>query len=483
MSMESLAIRRLPVRLTCDPRHTITRFFWLGPARARKVIDRVMGLSDRQAADLLSLTEADFRHLGDELTGIFLHHFDEAARRIVMPESLSAERKRLIGAYFTMEYSFASAALFNPSIAPARSQHGLEPGCLRFIMSLRCVGEGHVSSIMFRRGIVDATGNVTMEPGGPYREPKRWVEKRLLSKPESRAKLAALGVRETVLDTVFDRLEDPFTMQDLHAVLYRVQDTNALFIYDEEFRNMDSLATCDYNVEMASDGRMSQIVLFPLCEAECRGMEDMRLVRFTHDDGSMSYYGTYTAFNGWQVRVQLVEIPRPELACIRTLHGRAIRDKGLALFPRKIQGKYMMSGRLDGENLYLLQSDNIRTWDDAVLLQEPRHTWEFIQIGNCGSPIETEAGWLLLTHGVGPMRRYCIGAMLLDLDDPTKVIGRLEEPLLMPGSDERTGYVPNVVYSCGALVHNGILLIPYGISDAATGFATVPLDGLLAKLT
>ena len=482
MSMQALMIRRLPVRLTCDPRHTITRFFWLGSTRARKIIDRVMRLSDEQTADLLAVTEADFGHLGDELNSIFVKHYEEAAHRVVMPESLPPERKRLIGAYFTMEYSFASAALFNPSITPARHQQGVEPGSLKFIMSLRCVGEGHISSIMFRRGLVDAEGNVTIEPGGPYREPKRWVEKRLLSKPDSLAKLAAMSVRQTVLDAIFSRLEDPFTMQDLRTVLYRVQDVEGVWIYDEEHRNIDSLATCDYNVEMAPDGGMSHIVLFPMCEAESRGMEDMRLVRFTHDDGSMCYYGTYTAFNGWQVRVQLVEIPRPELACIRTLHGRCVRDKGLALFPRKIQGKYMMSGRLDGENLYILHSDNIRVWDDAVLVQEPRHTWEFVQIGNCGSPIETEAGWLLLTHGVGPMRRYCIGATLLDLDDPTKVIGRLDEPLLMPGADERHGYVPNVVYSCGALTHNGNLVIPYGISDAATGFATVPLDGLLGRL-
>ncbi|MEN6337862.1 MAG: glycoside hydrolase family 130 protein [Phycisphaerales bacterium] len=480
--MQALTIRRLPLRLTCDPRHTITRFFWLGSQRARKIIDRVIGLSDEQTAELLSATEKDFGHLGDELNDIFLKHFEEAGRRVVMPEPLTAERKRLIGAYFTMEYSFASAALFNPSMTPSRNQHGVEPGSLKFIMSLRCVGEGHISSIMFRRGVVDAAGNVTIEPGGPYREPKRWVEKRLLSKPDSRAKLAAMGVREVVLDALFNRLENPFTMQDLRTILYRVQDVEGLWVYDEEHRSIDSLGTCDYNVEMIPDGGMNHIVLFPMCEAESRGMEDMRLIRFTHDDGSMAYFGTYTAFNGWQIRVQLVEIPRPDLACIRTLHGRCIRDKGLALFPRKVQGKYMMSGRLDGENLYILHSNNIRIWDDAVLVEEPRHTWEFVQIGNCGSPIETEAGWLLLTHGVGPMRRYCIGATLLDLNDPTKIIGRLDEPLLMPGPDERYGYVPNVVYSCGSLVHNGNLVIPYGISDAATGFATVPLDGLLGRL-
>jgi predicted GH43/DUF377 family glycosyl hydrolase len=245
---------------------------------------------------------------------------------------------------------------------------------------------------------------------------------------------------------------------------------------------VERLATCDYNIEMPANVNLNQVILFPNGEPESRGMEDMRLVRFTNDDGSMCYYGTYTAYNGWETRPQLMEMPTPETAHIRSLQGRCAKDKGLALFPRKVQGRYMMIGRIDGENLYLLESDNIRVWDEATLVQQPQFTWEFVQVGNCGSPIETDAGWLVLTHGVGPMRRYCIGATLLDRDDPTKLIGRLDEPLLTPGPDERMGYVPNVVYSCGSLVHNGILVIPYGISDAATGFATVPLDDLLARL-
>jgi predicted GH43/DUF377 family glycosyl hydrolase len=212
-------------------------------------------------------------------------------------------------------------------------------------------------------------------------------------------------------------------------------------------------------------------------------MEDMRIVRFTDDDGTGRYYATYTAYNGHQTLPHLVEMPHPGIAHVRMLHGRCAKNKGLALFPRKIAGRYAMSGRIDGENLYFLQSDNVFVWDEAVLVQEPRNPWEFVQIGNCGSPIETEAGWLLLTHGVGPMRRYCIGVSLLGKDNPAKVIGRLDCPLLMPQPDERRGYVPNVVYSCGGLVHNNLLVLPYGISDAATGFATVPLDEVLDRLT
>ena len=509
MSRELLAVRRLPIRLTRDPAHTITRFFWLGSARARKIIDRVLGLDDEQVRQLLTATLQDFNHLAVELREIFEHHYEEAARRVVMPPALGAERKQLIGAYFTLEYAFASAALFNPCIAPAIQQDGVAPGSLRFAMSLRCVGEGHISSIVFRRGIVDETGAVTLEPAGPYREPKRRIEKRLFSRAPSRAKLAALGVREELLQEVFAHLDDPFTMQDLRTILYRLQATpGGPPVYEDEIHKVEELASCDYDVEMPANVNLNQVILFPICEPECRGMEDMRLVRFTHEDGSMCYYGTYTAYDGWHTRPQLMEMsmtevdsrapsmlsrlgeasPTPSsessgpIARIRSLQGRCAKDKGLALFPRKVGGRYLMVGRIDGENLYMLTSDNIRVWDRATLVQQPRFTWEFAQVGNCGSPIETEAGWLVLTHGVGPMRRYCIGATLVDRDDPTKLIGRLDEPLLTPGPAERMGYVPNVVYSCGSLVHNGILVIPYGISDAATGFATIRLDDLLARL-
>ncbi len=483
MGKEALAVRRLPVRLTSDPRHTITRFFWLGPARAETVIKRVMRLSDEQTADLLARTMQEFDHLHVDLTDVFLDHYEEVAQHVDMPAALTADRKRLIGAYFTLEYAFASAAMFNPSMAPAINQRGVETGSLRFAMSLRCIGEGHLSSIVFRRGIVDGKGNITLEPAGPYREPKRTFEDRRVSKAEARDKLAELGVHHTALEAVLERLEDPFSVLVLRATLCRMlTDPSAVRPCDDDVRRIEWLTSCDYRVEIAPDANISQVVLFPVCEAESRGMEDMRIVRFTDDDGSMRYYGTYTAYNGWLTRPQIVEMTTPNVAYVRSLQGRCAKDKGLALFPRKVRGRYVMSGRIDGENLYILQSDNVRLWDEAVLVQEPKFTWESVQIGNCGSPIETEAGWLLLTHGVGPMRHYCIGASLLDLNDPTKLIGRLEEPLLAPTPDERTGYVPNVVYSCGSLVHNGLLIIPYGISDAATGFATVPLDDLLARL-
>jgi len=483
MSTEPLALKRLPVRLTADPTRTITRLFWAGPDRARKVIDRVMGMDEQQTTDLLASTMQDFAHLHIDLDEIFLAHHAEVAHRVEMPASLTPERKRLIGAFFTLEYAFASAALFNPSMAPAINQGGIEPGALRFAMSLRCVGEGHISSVVFRRGVIDSGGNITMEPMGRYHEPLRRVENHPFSKARFRVRLAEMGVRDTVADTVLGPLDDPFTLEDLRNILYHVQThSEHTDRCNREARSFEWLGGCDYDIVTSPGADITEVVLFPMCEAESQGMEDMRIVRFTDDDGSVRYYGTYTAFNGQQITPQIITMPQPGLAQVRSLQGRGVRNKGLALFPRKVGGRYMMSARIDGENLFLLRSNNILIWDEAEMVQEPKFPWEFVQIGNCGSPIETDAGWLLLTHGVGAMRRYCIGATLLDRDNPAKLIGRLEHPLIVPTSDERSGYVPNVVYSCGGLAHNGLLVIPYGISDAATGFATVALDELLAKL-
>ncbi len=476
-------MKRSPVRLTADASLTITRLFWPGTDRARNVIDRVDALDDELVRRLLDATREDFAHLHDGIENIFLAHYEQVAKRVEMPADATRERKLYIGACFTLEYAFASAAMFNPSMTPAIDQSGLEPGSLRFVMSLRAVGEGHLSSIVFRRGVVKAGGEIVMEPPGPYHEPLRRAEYERFSKAKFRVKLAELGVRDAIMEVVLRRLGERFTADDLREAINGPQAViEGLLRPDSESAGFEWLAGCDYDIEASPEGSITEVVLFPICEAESQGMEDMRIVRFTDDDGSVRYYGTYTAYNGRQTLPQIVEMPELNVARVRTLHGRCARNKGLALFPRKVGGHYMMSGRIDGENLFILQSDNIHVWDEAVKIQEPQFPWEVIQVGNCGSPIETEAGWLLLTHGVGPMRRYCIGATLLDRDDPTRLLGRLAEPLLMPTAEERKGYVPNVVYSCGGLVHNGLLVIPYGISDAATGFATVSLDELLARL-
>jgi predicted GH43/DUF377 family glycosyl hydrolase len=483
MTTQPLAVKRSPVRLTADASLTITRLFWPGPDRAANVIDRVSALDDGQVRRLLDATRGEFAHLHNGIENIFLAHYEQAAKRVEMPISATHERKLYIGACFTLEYAFASAAMFNPSMTPAIDQSGLEPGSLRFVMSLRAVGEGHLSSIVFRRGVVKANGEIVMEPPGPYHEPLRRAEYERFSKAKFRVKLAELGVRDAIMEVVLRRLGERFTAEDLREAINGPQALiDGLLRSDSESAGFEWLAGCDYDIEASPEGSITEVVLFPICEAESQGMEDMRIVRFSDDDGSVRYYGTYTAYNGRQTLPQIVEMPELNVARVRTLHGRCARNKGLALFPRKVGGHYMMSGRIDGENLFILTSDSVHVWDEAVKVQEPQFPWEVIQVGNCGSPIETDAGWLLLTHGVGPMRRYCIGATLLDRDDPTKLLGRLAEPLLMPTAEERKGYVPNVVYSCGGLVHNGLLVIPYGISDAATGFATVSLDDLLARL-
>ncbi|UCD50281.1 MAG: glycoside hydrolase family 130 protein [Phycisphaerales bacterium] len=483
MDREILAVKRSPVRLAADASLTITRLFWAGAERARKVIDRVAALDEMQVARLLASTVRDFDHLNIDLEDIFLEHYEQVSQRVRMPAAPTVKRMLLIGAYFTLEYAFASSALFNPSMAPAIDQEGLDEGSLRFAMSLRAVGEGHLSSVVFRQGTIDRAGEITMDPPGLFHEAARRVKNRQFTKATFRVQLAEMGMRDAVPDLVLEQLDDPFTLQDLLRVVNRIETQAETTARRGGARqDFEWLGSYDYDIESPPGANIAELVLFPISEAESQGMEDMRLVRFVDDDGSPCYYGTYTAFNGREILPQIIKMPRPGLAHVRTLSGRCARNKGLALFPRKVQGHFMMSGRIDGENLYIMKSDNIRVWDEAVLVQEPHFPWEFVQIGNCGSPIETEAGWLLLTHGVGPMRHYCIGAMLLDLHDPTKLIGRLERPLLIPEADERSGYVPNVVYSCGGLVHNGMLVIPYGISDAATGFATVSLDDLLARL-
>ena len=484
MSEDPLPVRRLSLRLTGDARRTIMRFFW--PAtdeRARKIVNRVMALGDDEATLRLRSVVGDFRRHHPNLDNTLVDHYEEVARRVQVPGKPGRERRLLIGAYFTMEYAFESAALFNPSMVPARDQSSLAPGSIRFVMSLRAIGEGHISSIVFRTGTIDRDGEVTVEPASRYVRPLRIVENREYDKGVFRSKLVEMDAYVPAADTVLGKLSDPFTARQLYRAL---QETQATVKDPSGFRelaeNMTWLARSNYEARFGSTAGLTELAVFPLGEAESHGIEDMRLVRFVDDDGAVRYYGTYTAFNGRTILPYLMESPEPGVARVHTLSGRYAQNKGMALFPRKLDGAYLMIGRTDGENLYLLRSDNVRVWDDAVRIQEPRYAWQFVQIGNCGSPIETEAGWLLITHGVGPMRRYCIGASLLDLHDPTKVIGQLTEPLLAPTDEERSGYVPNVVYSCGSLVHNGRLVIPYGISDAAAGVAVVPLDAVLARL-
>ena len=414
---------------------------------------------------------------------VLQEHFDQASQVTPDARQLSASKQLLIGSYFTMEYAFASAALFNPSIVPHPDQSHLDENSLRFIMSLRATGEGHISSIVFRTGVIGPDHQVEVDPPSEHRNrmrmsPDRQYQKRLFCR-----KLHDLVVDDQAMNLVMNRLPESFTFVQLeHAIEQTHQAEPEMHWLVETTDSMHWLARENYRLRLPPQADISEMVVFPQSDNESMGIEDLRLVRFVEDDGSATYYGTYTAYNGTHVLPQLIETSDFHDLQMHTLNGSCVQNKGLALFPRRIGGHYCMCSRLDGENLFIMYSDIVEFWETAELLQAPKHPWEFMQIGNCGSPIETEVGWLLLTHGVGPMRSYCIGAMLLDLDDPLKVIGHLEEPLIVPTAEEREGYVPNVVYTCGAIVHGKCLFIPYAMSDTATGFAVVPLEKLLNRL-
>ncbi|MEM9916136.1 MAG: glycoside hydrolase family 130 protein [Planctomycetota bacterium] len=478
-------VTRKPQKFSSDDKRVIARHFAVGgEQRAKNVLDRVASLSDREVHELLNQVIADFGDRHRKIENTFDRHFGYIKHHCDDPDALSLERKLLIGSYFTMEYASESAALFNPSIVPHPDQTGLADGELRFIMSLRATGEGHVSSIVFRTGVVDAAGEITFTPLSPYAAKMRVNQDRQYEKKLFFLKLIEMAAYTDAARAVLDEMPDWFTYQDLdHKIAEIKQRPDHPRPFNESAENMLWLARSNYRLKVPDESDPSEIVIFPTSENESRGIEDVRLTHFTDDDGTVTYFGTYTAYNGFRILPQLFETSDFHNIEIHTLNGRYVQNKGMALFPRKVNGFYHMISRLDGENMFVMQSDNVHFWNDCQKLATPMYPWEFVQIGNCGPPIETEHGWLLLTHGVGPVRQYCIGACLLDLDDPSKVIGHLDQPLIIPNQEERDGYVPNVVYTCGALAHAGHLVIPYAMSDSATTFATVKMDELMDQLT
>ncbi len=482
MPTTSLTMNRQRELLLSDDRRVIVRPFAVGGEhRIRSVIDRVALLKEPEVTRLLSEVLRDFSQRHRDLEGSFEEHFTELAAPLIDdPADLSIERRLLIGSYLTMEYAIEGAALFNPSIVPHPDQSGLSAGTLRFIMSLRATGDGHVSSVAFRTGLVTPEGTIKLHPVSRYVEAARKVRDRTYHKHTFFLKLIEMGAYSDFAQVVLDRLDDEFKYTELTSTIDQAPTDGfdpAAVQYTGE--HMRWLARSNYHLTFPDDCDVSEVVIYPVTENESRGIEDARFVRFVDDTGAATYYGTYTAYNGYDILPQLLETTDFHRFRITTLNGCYAQNKGAALFPRKIDDLYMMVSRIDGENLYLMWSSNISFWNEGKLLQVPTFPWEFVQIGNCGSPIETEAGWLLLTHGVGPMRQYCIGAMLLDRDDPGEVIAQTSEPLLIPNKTEREGYVPNVVYTCGALIHADQLILPYAMSDSATTFATIPIDALL----
>jgi len=483
-NLPPLEVQRHPARFESDDSRVINLPFTPGgEARMRTVVDRVKRMSEHEVDRELSKVMLAFRSRHSDIDRTFEENFLHVVSVIGEPPFVSQNRKLLIGAYFTMEYSVESAALFNPSIVPHVDQSGAADHAVRFIMSLRATGEGHLSSIVFRTGTIEADGDIIIDPPQRVMRRARLAHDQHYVKDLFRRKLDDLNINRDLGAKVLERLGDRFALHDLeHAVDAAQRDNGHMARVQETVEGIRWLARSNYQLQLSPDTDPSQVVIFPTSETEARGIEDLRLVQFTEDDGKRCYAGTYTAYSGYNFLPQMLETDDFCRISVHTLNGKCVQNKGMALFPRRIGGHYCMSGRIDGENLYIMFSDMLHFWESAELLVRPKFPWEFMQIGNCGSPIETPEGWLLLTHGVGPVRQYCIGAMLLDLDDPMKIKGHLAQPLLMPAEDERDGYVPNVVYTCGAMAHHDRLYIPYAMSDIATRFASVDLDQLIDRL-
>ena len=425
LNRQALHLRPDPARVIVRPFKPATEPRDLNPAdktRANHIVERVLNLDAEEAAHQLADVLENFEGRHRNLLETFEHRAHEMEQALAAHCTFSKVQRQLVGAYFMNEYSFEASALFNPSIVPHPNQSGTPAGSLRFILSLRAVGEGHVSSLTFRSGTVAADGSIHVDPTG-----------RLASSPQ---------VRHLIPGPIGDEVELAFRPE--HDI--------------------------------------SERVIFPVTDSQSHGIEDARFVEFT-DDGRKTYYATYTAYKGTAIRSELIETSDFLSFRMSPLQGAAARNKGMALFPRRIDGRYAMIARQDNENLYLVYSDDLYRWEGGQVILRPQFPWEFVQIGNCGSPIELEEGWLLLTHGVGPVRKYSIGAALLDKRDPSKVLARSSEPLLRPEPSEREGYVPNVVYTCGAMVHKNQIILPYAVSDTYSHFATMKVSALLQAMS
>ena len=419
------------LRLHADPSRVVVRPFHIPmdssgnvPSRTQRLVGEVLEMSPSDAREQLEEVLKDFEARHWQTRRVFMTRYDEVEDQLGLDGGeIGDEKRQLIGAYFCHEYSYAAAALMNPSAVPHFDQSGMSPGSMRVIMSMRAVGEGHISSVAFREGIITDGGHLKLAPEPPFA-------------------------------TATDLTDRGDAMPEGEVTVHRHRDST-----------------------------LSGTVIFPVTRAQSNGLEDLRITHFTHEDGADEWIGTYTAYNGSVIQSELMRTRDFRAFDMVPMTGAAARNKGMALFPRKVGDEYMMIGRQDGENLFLLRSDRLTHWDDGVKILAPQYPWELVQIGNCGPPIEVEQGWLLLTHGVGAMRKYSIGAALLDKDDPSKVLARSPLPILAAKDQDREGYVPNVVYSCGAIRHGDTLFLPYGIADSSIGFAFVPISEILAAMT
>lgn len=490
LAMTFPGVERTPTRFYPDKGRTIVKRFVPaggeredGTNRLGRILGRILSLNDAQVQAELRQTLDRFDHRHRHFQTTLEANFVAVVHAIAHPEELSDEQRLLIGAYFTHEYSIEAAALSNPSVFLSPDQSSLEADEARIVVSLRSIGEGHISSIQFRTGIVHADGRVSVDAPGGYPITARHRSGRYV-KFIFREKLIELRVHGEIAAAVLEPLAEEFTMDELNAEIEKVHlNEDPASESSRATRALHWLAASNYESSFPESSQLSERVIFPAGPTESSGMEDARFVCFADDDGSVTYFATYTAYDGYQILPQLIESKDLLSFRIATLNGVCARNKGIALFPRKINGHYAALARLDNENNFFMMSDDVRFWHEGHVIQRPTHTWEITHLGNCGSPLETDAGWLVITHGVGAMRQYALGAILLDRDDPARVIGSLREPLLEPNEEERDGYVPNVVYSCGSIISAGRLILPYGFSDSGAGIATLNVGDLLEELT
>jgi len=520
-----VAVTRKKFMFSPDPSRIIARFLYLGDERSANIIRKVLEMPEKEVNIAMSQLLRGYSRRHRNISRIFEKNFAKLIpifdRIEVNEEDLSVTRKALIGSYFTMEYSIESAAFFNPSIVEDPDQSEIRSDEKRVIFSFRATGEGHISSIVFRSGILDRNNNLSIEPVGKMLAEADVIKRHIYDKKAFLEKLnemndsgntvspAILGKSENIPSQtnaispfisakhgeihhhkntvspgfILDKLQDNFTYGELMKNLVLAQKNLKLTEDHEKLINqMLWLASSHYEINFSIDSAISERVIFPVSATEQKGIEDARFVKFTDDNGEVTYYATYTAYDGVTILPKLIKTTDFYNFKILPINGEIAQNKGMALFPRKINGKYVMLCRMDGVNNYIAYSDSINLWHNAKIIQQPTYSWELVQIGNAGSPIETEDGWLVITHAVGPMREYTLGASLYELDNPEKEIGRLTTPLMVPNEAEREGYVPNVIYSCGSIIHNNDLIIAYAMSDHSSSYATVDLRELLDAL-
>jgi len=520
-----VAVNRKKFIFSPDPSRIIARFLYVSDERSADIIRKVLAMPANEVNIAISQLLRGYSRRHRNISKVFEKYFNRLApifdKIEVNEEDLSEAQKALIGSYFTMEYSIESAAFFNPSVVEHPDQSEIGKDEKRVIFSFRATGEGHISSIVFRSGILDKNNNLTIEPVGKMLAEADVIKRNIYEKKIFQKKLNEMQDHPTVILTpLIEKLEEVQNQENVIAPVivgtpvenqeqkntistaFVFDNLNEKFTYGELMKNIELarkkpeitedqlkiiiqmmwLASSHYEIHFTIDSAISERVIFPISATEQKGIEDARFVKFTDDNGEITYYATYTAYDGMATMPKLISTKDFYDFKILPINGEIAQNKGMALFPRKINGKYAMLCRIDGVNNYIAYSDSINIWREAKIIQRPKYPWELVQIGNAGSPIETKEGWLIITHAVGSMREYSLGASLYNLENPEIEIGRLSSPLMVPNESEREGYVPNVIYSCGSMIHNNELVIPYAMSDHSSTYATVDLQELLDVL-